>query len=135
MDKTVEVKINGRDYSIKKMKAYDAVRGQMLLLKAVPLQSMMTLTEISDNGSTVFDAFSKMIQTSDIECYMKLIDFLLNNNIHVLRDEKPFSVHDVKSLMELYTALFHVLKINYYDFFLEIKQLLIGKKATSIFQN
>lgn len=127
MSEPVKVSIKDHEYTISKMWADQSSVAYLLLQKAIPIDSLLSLFTMSEEKgmSGLITSFSKIISSIDEESFKKLYYLLLNQREEVLMEGKKIHVKDIQDILELYQLIFYVLKVNYQDFFLDAIQILV----------
>jgi len=124
--RTINITIDEREYTIKELSASDAVDVPPLLLKAFPV------LEALQHGD-----FMKVLSNCDPKALKSVVMLLLHKTNNVLFDGKSIDVneHFEGRLASLYKLFIEVAKFNFKDFFFDIVHFIADQVKNLSLQN
>lgn len=154
MLKKIDATIGDNEYTIQQMGAFYAAKAQAKILKSLSLAQILaafsTLQTIETKDKTAEQLskeytenlsrpFQALLESSDVDSLFEALAVLLHDNdfVCVKRTEKVLGhpivarvdIYSIEKITDLYLLAFHVVKLNYSDFFLEFAQLFPRSKT------
>lgn len=127
------VKIGEDTYKIKKLHAYESIKLQFMLGKALPIEQFSELLQLRsiDKSSDPFSEFlfiiKNIVSKCDPEIVANLIKIMIDDMGCITCEDKKVDASTLE-VLDIYLLIFHILKLNFSSFFLGIIQIFQNQK-------